>query len=72
MMKMRFNLIKRNKMKSIKELKEAIRNNVSLVWSDPDPIKGNDYTISYIEDIEDIDDFDEYTPILIQYNNGGK
>lgn len=56
-------------MKSIKELKEAIRNNVSLVWNDPDPIKGNDYTISYIEQIDD--EFDEYTPILIQYNNGG-
>ena len=68
---MRFNLIKRNKMKSIKELKSAISNNIPLVWNDPDPIKGNDYTISYIEDIEDIDDFDEYTPILIQYNNGG-
>lgn len=58
-------------MKSIKELKSAISNNIPLVWNDPDPIKGNDYTISYIEDIEDIDDFDEYTPILIQYNNGG-
>ena len=58
-------------MKSIKELKSAISNNIPLVWNDPDPIKGYDYTISYIEDIEDIDDFDEYTPILIQYNNGG-
>ena len=56
-------------MKSIKELKSAISNNIPLVWNDPDPIKGNDYTISYIEDIDD--DFDEYTPILIQYNNGG-
>ena len=55
-------------MKSIKELKKAISNNIPLVWNDPDPIKGNDYTISYIQDIDD--DFDEYTPILIQYNNG--
>lgn len=56
-------------MKSIQELKEAIINNIPLVWNDPDPIKGNDYTISYIGDIDD--DFDEYTPILIQYNDGG-
>ncbi len=56
-------------MKSIQELKEAISNNVELVWNDPDPIKGNDYTISHIEQIDD--DFEEDTPILIQYNNGG-
>lgn len=56
-------------MKSIQELKEAIINNIPLVWNDPDPIKGNDYTISYIEGIDD--DFDRYTPILIQYNDGG-
>jgi hypothetical protein len=56
-------------MKSIQELKEAISNHVELVWNDPDPIKGNDYIISYIEQIDD--EFDEYTPILIQYNNGG-
>jgi hypothetical protein len=56
-------------MKSIQELKEAISNNVELVWNDPDPIKGNDYTIFYIEQIDD--DFEEDTPILIHYNNGG-
>ena len=56
-------------MKSIQELKEAIINNVELVWNDPDPIKGNDYTISHIEQIDD--DFEEDTSILIQYNNGG-
>ena len=54
-------------MKTIQELKEAINNNVELIWNDPDPIKGNDYTINYIENIDD--NFDEDTPILIHYNN---
>jgi len=39
-----------------------------LVWNDPDPIKGNDYTITFIETIDD--SFDKNTPILIQYNEG--
>lgn len=55
-------------MKTIQELKEAISNHVELVWNDPDPIKGNDYTIFYIVNIDD--DFEEDTPISIQYNNG--
>ena len=55
-------------MKTIQELKEAISNHVELIWNDPDPIKGNDYTISYIVNIDD--DFEEDTPISIQYNNG--
>jgi hypothetical protein len=56
-------------MKSFKELKKAIRDKKTLVWNDPDPIEGNDYTISYIEDIDD--DWDNDTLILIQYSNGG-
>jgi hypothetical protein len=55
-------------MKTIEELKRAWVNNLILVWDDPDPIKGNDYTISYIEDLSDLE---EDSPILIQYNNGG-
>lgn len=55
-------------MKTIEELNRAWVNNLILVWNDPDPIKGNDYTISYIEDLNDLD---EDSPILIQYNNGG-
>jgi hypothetical protein len=56
-------------MRTIKELKQAINDKKILVWNDPDPIKGNDYTISYIEELDD--DMDEEFPILIQYNNGG-
>jgi hypothetical protein len=52
----------------IKLIKQAINNNKLLAWNDPDPIKGNDYTISYIEKLDE--DHDEYTPILIKYNNG--
>ncbi len=52
------------------ELKQAVKGGATLVWNDPEPIEGNDYTISYLEDISD-EDFDELSPILIQYNNGG-
>ena len=58
-------------MKSLAELKEAIAENKQLVWNDPDPIKGNDYTINFIEDIDDEFEDDILIPILIQYNNFG-
>lgn len=51
------------------KLKQAVKEGATLVWNDPEPIEGNDYTISYLEDIFD-EDFDELSPILIQYNNG--
>ena len=56
-------------MRTFKELKDSINNNVTLVWNDPDPIEGTDYTITYIEDISDIDDNEDPNgyPILIQY-----
>ena len=60
-------------MKSVIELKQAIAENKQLVWNDPDPIKGNDYTINFIEDIDEEfndDDMVDY-PILIQYNDFG-
>lgn len=59
-------------MKTLAELKQAIVDKNKLVWNDPDPINGNDYTICFIEDINNIEDDDiiDY-PILIQYNNGG-
>lgn len=60
-------------MKNLAELKQAIAENKQLVWNDPDPIDGNDYTISFIEDVDDDiedDDMVDY-PILIQYNNSG-
>ena len=58
-------------MRTFKQLKEAIKNNKTMVWNDPDPIKGNDYTITYIEPLDDIcDDEDPIDfPILIQYDN---
>ena len=57
-------------MKSIEELRKAIEDNLPLVWNDPDPIDGNDYTITYIEPL--VDDIDEYSPILIQYGEGSE
>lgn len=51
------------------KLKQAVKEGATLAWNDPEPIEGNDYTISYLEDISD-EDFDELSPILIQYNNG--
>lgn len=57
-------------MKTIEDLKEAIASNKKMVWNDPDPIKGNDYTITYIEPIDD--DFERDTPILIQYGEGSE
>jgi hypothetical protein len=60
-------------MKNLLELKQALADNKQLVWNDPDPIKGNDYTINFIEDINEEfndDDFVDY-PILIQYNDFG-
>lgn len=56
-------------MNTIEELKQAIVNKDVLIWNDPEPIPGNDYTISFIEELPD--DLDNYEPILIQYNNGG-
>ena len=60
-------------MKSLAELKQAIADNKELVWNDPDPIKGNDYTINFIEDIDDEfeEDIVDY-PILIQYGGGSE
>jgi hypothetical protein len=60
-------------MRSLAELKQAVAENKQLVWNDPEPIKGNDYTINFIEDIDDEfndDDMVDY-PILIQYNDFG-
>lgn len=56
-------------MRNIEELKNALKNNVILVWNDPDPIEGNDYTINYVENIEE---FESSWPILIQYGGGSE
>jgi len=57
-------------MKTIEELQDAIKMNVLLVWNDPQPIKNQNYDITYIEPITD--DFDVDTPILIQYGYGSE
>lgn len=59
-------------MKSLKRLLKAIENKETLIYNDPDPIEGNDYTISYIQEFtkEDKKNFNKDYPILIQYNNG--
>ena len=55
-------------MKHIQDLITAIEYQKHLIWNDPEPIEGNDYTISWIEGITS--DIDRLDPILIQYNNG--
>jgi hypothetical protein len=59
-------------MKNFTQLKKAITDNIPLVWNDPDPIKGNDYSITYIEPIDDFEDDDRDIPILIQYGDGSE
>ena len=58
-------------MKTLAELKQAIADKKELVWNDPDPIEGNDYTINFIDDIDE-EFFDEDYPILIQYGGGSE
>jgi len=38
---------------NIKEVKEAIINRQKMVWNDPDPIEGNDYTVQKIWDVNE-------------------
>jgi hypothetical protein len=63
-------------MKTFKELKEAVFSKVPLVWNDPDPIEGNDYTITFIEDLNELEaevggetDDMRGVPILIRYGD---
>jgi len=58
------------KIKTFKELEEAWEANETIVWNDPDPIEGNDYEVSFIEDLTDLIE-EEFSGILIQYNAGG-
>ena len=57
-------------MRTLAELKQAIADKKELTWNDPDPIKGNDYTISYVDYIEEWEKWDIKLPILVQYNDG--
>jgi len=61
-------------MRTFKELKEAVKNNIPLVWNDPDPIKGNDYAITYIEPLDKIANNEDPHgfPIIIQYGQGSE
>lgn len=53
-----------------KEVVAAMKAGIPLIWNDPDPIKGNDYTIASVEEI--IDGEDDFSPILIQYGSGSE
>lgn len=57
-------------MRNIQELQKALREGKKLVWNDPDPIEGNDYTITHVEELDD--EWDEHTPILIAYGGGSE
>ena len=57
----------------LSEIKKAQKENKKLKWNDPDPIEGNDYTITYIEDLSDFTDEDmDDCPVLIQYGGGSE
>lgn len=63
-------------MRTFRQLVDWVEAGKPMMWSDPDPIIGNDYTISRIEDLKELqaDLTDEEmvdVPILIEYNNGG-
>ena len=61
---------------NIEKLKQAVMDKQILMWNDPDPIKGNDYIITNIEDLNkkcfDDGEFDEHTSILIRYGGGSE
>lgn len=47
---------------------KAYKEGTPIYWNDPDPIKGNDYKISFLEELDEAPDADY--PILIEYNKG--
>ena len=59
----------------IEDIKKAFDNNQKLIWNDPDPIEGNDYTIKEINfkglDCLTADDLDDCI-LLIQYGEGSE
>ena len=50
----------------IREVKDAVINQQKMVWNDPDPIDGNDYTVQKIWNI------DEETAIIQYGENNSK
>jgi hypothetical protein len=62
-------------MESFAELRNAINNNVTIVWNSPFPIEGIDYIISHInfpqgDFLDDSEDWNDDISILVQYNKG--
>lgn len=57
-------------MSKLDEIIEHMIMGGDVVWNDPDPIIGNDYRITHIEDIYDDEEIYDLTPILIRYNGG--
>lgn len=58
------------------EIREAQKNKVPMVWNDPLPIEGNDYTIKQIFDMPSKDecsdeDGEDYI-LLIHYGEGSE
>ena len=58
-------------MQTFKELYKAVQEKKEIVWLDPCQIRGNDYTISFVEQLSE-NEQDFYSPILIQYGNGSE
>ena len=55
----------------LSEIRKAIKNKSPLIWNDPDPIEGNDYSITDIFDVPspfecDDEDGEDYI-LLIHY-----
>lgn len=63
-------------MKTYNQLKRAIDNNIPLIWNDPDPIKGADYTIKAVHNVEQLKDWAteeiQDFPILITYGENSE
>lgn len=51
---------------TLQEIKKALKEGKQMVWDDPDPIKGNDYTITDIYNLNN----DEVC--LIYYGGGSE
>ena len=54
---------------NIREVKDAVINQQKLVWNDPDPIEGNDYTIRSISYIDDEMAVIQYGDNTIMFDN---
>lgn len=65
-------------MQSLVELKRALEKGYTLIWNDPEPIEGNDYTVSEVFGMDELEACAEYdpslsgTPIDIHYGDGSE